>query len=113
MLKERKEYLDSLWMDTDVGKWVLALSKGQKEEADKIREELFDQGILDPIGYIMGEENALCDKVRAALQDPEEVNEFLDELEKCNYGLIDVMVAYEFSMLDLYTSISPETNQGK
>ena len=89
-------------MDTDVGKWAIAISKDQKEEADKIREKLFAQGHFAPVEYLMSMEKALAEKVRTELKDSMEGKEYLSELEKNNYSLVGVMVAYEFSLLDLY-----------
>lgn len=88
-------------MDTDVGKWAIAISKDRKEEADKIRKKLFTQGYLNPVNHLMSTEKALAEKVRAELKNPMEGKEYLSELEKNNYSLVDVMVAYEFSLLDL------------
>lgn len=102
MDKKRKEYIDSLWMDSKVGRWAKFLSEGNKDAANKITRKLFDEGHLDHNRYLIEEEKQLCQKVKFELRDAEEGKEYILELEKNNYNLVGVMVAYDFTLLDLY-----------
>lgn len=102
MTKKRKQQLDRLWMDTEVGKWAIALADGRKDEADKICTDLFKKGHVAPVEYILDEEKKLSMILKEELQYKKEGREYMDALEKENYSLVDIMVAYEFSILDLY-----------
>lgn len=101
MTKERKEYLDSIWMNTDVGKWTIALAQGQDEKADEIKDKIFEV-CPSPIHALMDEEKEAYKKIKAELSSKDEGKEYIQMLEKENYDLVGVMIAYEFSMLDLY-----------
>ena len=101
MIKERKEYLDSLWMNTDVGKWVTALSKGQDEKACEIMDKIFEVH-PHPIQALMDEEKEAYKKIKAELSSKDEGKDYIKTLEKENSDLLDIMIAYEFSMLNLF-----------
>lgn len=102
MTEERKKYLDSLWLNTEVGRWTSYLADGKPDDADKVLEKAFDKGYITPYEFLMAEEKMLCEKVKSELISEAEGREYLLELEKSNYDLIDIMVAHEFSLLDLY-----------
>ena len=102
MTDERKKYLDGVWLNTEVGRWAVFLAMGKNDDADKILDEIFDRGYIAPYEYIMNEEKKLCQKVKSELLSPEEGKEYVLELEKSNYDLVDIMVAHEFTLLDLY-----------
>lgn len=102
MTKKRKQQLDNLWMNTEVGKWAIALADGRKDEADKICDELFQNGHVAPVEYILDEEKKLSMILKEELLNKKEGREYMDALEKESYSLVDIMVAYEFSLLDLY-----------
>lgn len=36
MNEERKKEIDRMWINSDLGKWTVALSQGHDEDADKI-----------------------------------------------------------------------------
>lgn len=101
MTKERKKYLDSLWINTDVGKWAIALAKGQDEKTDEIMNKIFEMHPR-PYSFLMDEEKEVCKKIKAELSNKDEGKEYIQELEKESPELLDIMVAHEFSMLDLY-----------
>mgnify|MGYP007097240063 CR=1 FL=1 len=102
MKKQRKQYLDDLWMNSEVGRWTKAVSVGDKKESDKILNELFKTGYLNPLEYLMEQEKELCREIRKELKDASEGRAYVLALEEKNCELVDVMVAYEFSILDLY-----------
>lgn len=102
MTKDRKKHLDDLWMNTDVGKWASALADGRKEDADKICDELFQNGHFAPVEYLLDKEKKLGMAVKEELQYMGEGREYIDMIEKNNYNLVDIMIAYEFSLLNLH-----------
>ncbi len=102
MTEERKKYLDSLWMDTDVGKWAIFKSEEKQEEADKILERLSREGWFLPYERLMSEEKELSEKVKSELNSMAEGKEYVLELEKSDYDLVGIMVAHEFALLDMY-----------
>ena len=76
-----------------------------KEESDKILNEVFEKGYLAPLEYLMQQEKMLSDKVKNELKNDDEAKAYCLALEEENYDLVGVMIAYEFSMLDLlYTA---------
>ncbi len=102
MEKKRKKYLDSLWMDTDVGRWAQCKARGDESGADKIREELFSKGHLSPIDYLMNQERQAAKSIKQELKSIDEGKHYILEIEKSNPDLFYIMYAYEFSLLDLY-----------
>lgn len=102
MTKERKRYLDDLWMNTDVGKWASAIADGRRNEANKICDGLFQSGYVIPVEHLLDEEKKVGIAVKRELKYKGEGREYMDSLEENNYNLVDIMVAYEFSLLDLY-----------
>ena len=102
MTNDRKKQLDDLWMNTDVGKWAIALADGRKEDADKICDELFRNGHVAPVEYLLDREKKLGKALKEELKYRGEGRKYMDAVEENNYNLIDIMVAYEFSLLDLH-----------
>ena len=102
MTNDRKKYLDNLWMNTDVGKWAIALADSRKEDADKIRDQLFQNGHYAPVEYLLDEEKRIGMALKEELQYKGEGREYIDMLEESHYNLVGIMVAYEFSLLDLH-----------
>lgn len=102
MTKQRKKYLDDLWMNSEVGRWAIAEAEGNRAKADGILESLFKKGYLSPLEHLMEEEKALYQKVKKELKNVAEGKDYCMALEKANNALVGVMVAYDFSMLDLY-----------
>lgn len=102
MTKDRKKQLNDLWMNTDVGKWAIALADGRKDDADKICDELFQNGHVAPVEYLLDEEKKLGMALKEALKYKGEGREYMDVIEESHYSLVDIMVAYEFSLLDLH-----------
>ena len=101
MDEARKKQLDNLWMKTDVGEWAIALSQGQDKKADEIINKIFKER-PDPYWFLMNEEKELCRKIKTELSSKDEGKEYIQMLEKENYDLVGVMVAHDFSMLDLF-----------
>lgn len=101
MDKKRKQEIDNLWMNTNVGKWAIALADGKKEEAEEILNKIFEIN-LSPYQYLMDEEKEVCKKLKKMFKDAEEGKEYILKLEEENGNLVDIMVAHEFSMLDFY-----------
>ena len=105
MTKKRKQFLDDLWMNSEVGRWATAKAYENREESDKILNEVFEKGYLAPLEYLMQQEKMLSDKVKNELKNDDEAKAYCLALEEENYDLVGVMIAYEFSMLDLlYTA---------
>ena len=127
MTKKRKQFLDDLWMNSEVGRWATAKAYENKEESDKILNEVFEKGYLKYrpvlvsleqllaetedeekdalIENLMQQEKMLSDKVKNELKNDDEAKAYCLALEEENYDLVGVMIAYEFSMLDLlYTA---------
>ena len=102
MTKERKQYLDGLWMNTDVGKWAIFLAEEKHKEAENVLEDIFKRGYYDSYNYLMEIEKESCQKIKNALSNIKEGKEYIQMLEKENYDLVGVMVAHEFSMLELF-----------
>ena len=91
MDKKRKEYIDSLWMDTLFGKWVLAAAAGRNEEAERIGDI-----ILESYPYTLeNSERLLCEKLDAAMEYPGEMEDYLAELDKENYDLVGYMISQD------------------
>lgn len=105
MTKQRKKYLDDLWLNSEVGCWARAEASEKKEDAQNILQTLFEKGHLNPLDYLMTQEKEMYQKVKSELTDPNEGKEYMLELERDSCDLLDIMVAYEFSMLDLYMDI--------
>ena len=102
MTQERKKYLDGLWMNTEVGRWARCKARGDDSGADRIRETLFSQGYLSPMDYLINQEGKVFERIKQELKSVDEGKSYLLEIEKSDPNLLDVMVAYECSLLDLY-----------
>lgn len=102
MTEQRKQYLDSLWVNSEVGRWAIAEAEGNKAEADGILETLFKKGYMPPLEHLVEQEKALSQKVKKELKNTAEGKEYCIALEKTNNTLVEVMIAYGFSMLDLF-----------
>lgn len=102
MNKKRKKYLDDLWIHTDMGKWLQCRAKEDDTGARRILEKLFDMGYIIPIDYIMEEGKRAYNAVKEALTDVNEGKEYILELEKRNPEWIEVMIAYEIPLMELY-----------
>lgn len=91
MEKKLKEKIDSIWMNSDFGKWCIAVSKGDKEKADEIENKAFNAG------YVVFSmlEDELVPKIAEALQKEEDVDEYLQMLECENPELVDVLIKSE------------------
>lgn len=59
--KRKKKHLDSLWVNTDVEKWTIALAKGQDEKVDEIMSKIFEEH-PSPYSFLMDEEKEACKK---------------------------------------------------
>ena len=100
MNAERKKEIDSMWINTDLGKWAVALSRNHDEDADKILRRLFEK-YPSPYEYLMTQEREIYKKMKKTLSRTER-KEYILKLEKEDTDLLDIMVAHEFSMLGLY-----------
>lgn len=100
MDKERKRQLDEIWLNTELGKWAIALSKDDKEKADSILEEIFNK-TPTPYNYLMEEEKKLTKELKNSLRYKKEGKEYLMQLENDNSELLDIMIAHDFLMLDI------------
>lgn len=100
MEEKRKKEIDRMWMDTDVGKWAVALAQERREDAESILNKIFEIHPA-PYEYLMMQEKELYKKIKKTISH-EEGKEYILKLEKENSDLVDIMVAHEFSMLELY-----------
>ena len=89
MDNKRKEYIDSLWMNTQYGRFVLAAAEGKNEEAKRIQNEIFQEYpyFVSTAGEILAEE------LKKELK-PGEFKEYIKKLEKDNYNLLEYMISH-------------------
>lgn len=64
MTEQRKQYLDSLWLHSEVGRWAIAEAEGNKAEAEEIFEKLFKKGYTSPLEHLINQEKTLSQKVK-------------------------------------------------
>lgn len=87
MDKNRKEYIDSLWMNTPYGRFVLAAAKGKNEEAKRIQDEIFKEYPF----FVSTAGDILAEELKKELK-PGEFEEYLKNLDKENYALAEYMI---------------------
>lgn len=89
MDSERKKYIDSLWRNTLCGKYLIAASKGQNEEAERIQKEIFKE-----YPYFVSEaEKLLAEEMKKKLKRGE-FEEYLLLLEKEDEKLLHYLYAH-------------------
>lgn len=74
---KRKKYIDTLWRDKPCGKFIIAAAKGQNEEAERIREEIFKEYPF----FVSEAEKLLAKEMTQELKQGEFI-EYLKVLEK-------------------------------
>ena len=89
MDKKRKEYIDSLWMNTEYGQWVLFASSGEKGKADKLAEKI----ISSPPFSLYELDKEISAKIAEKVKNENEFEEYLKALDKENYDLVDFMIS--------------------
>lgn len=113
MDKKRKAYLDSLWRGSAVGKWSSLLAQNNRKEADELMEKIFQSAFdangniirpdaVNPYNYLIDQEKQLCDVIKSELKNKKEGKDYVMALDIEDSDLMDIMVAYEFSILNLY-----------
>lgn len=102
MDKQRTRFLDSLWMNSDVGKWLELEASGNRESADRMLQNLFDAGHLNPLEYLLEQEKEITKRLKNEFRNLDEAREYLTDLDERKNEMVDVMVAYDFSLIDIY-----------
>ena len=97
MDKKRKAYIDSLWMNTKVGQYIIARSQEKKEVADQLFEEIFWEEYLS---YDQSEAE-VCKAVAKELSGEYEFDEYLRLLDKENHRLVGYIIRSD-SLLRVY-----------
>lgn len=46
MIRDKKKKIDALWMETRLGKCVLLIANGKREEAEELHRKAFDKGFI-------------------------------------------------------------------
>lgn len=91
MTKQKKEFIDSLWMDTDYGQWVLLSSKGKTESANEMLIKI--QSDFPWSAEQIAKE--LSVRIAKELDSAEEFDEYLKMLDEENYDLVDFMISHD------------------
>lgn len=91
MNEELKKKIDSVWLESDFGKWCEAVAKNEVQKANTISKQIFDSG------YLMMEtlEDELADKLAEVISSEAEIDEYLHLLEKENSDLVGVIIRQE------------------
>ena len=87
MNKERKQYIDSLWMDTPSGRFVIAAANGRNDEAKRIREEIFQSYPF----FVSNAIDLINEELKKEL-NPGEIDEYLKALDREDEKLIDYII---------------------
>ena len=100
--KEKKVFIDNLWMESDLGKWCLLMSEGKTEDADGIvRDIVAFTGAKTYMGAVRMKEKEVSEKMIAAFKDLNEYKEYMLSIEAENADLVGVLIAYDiFSDLE-------------
>lgn len=91
MNEELKKKIDSVWLESDYGKWCEAIAKNEIQKADTIAKQIFDSGY--PMIEIL--EDELACKLVKLVNSEAEVDEYLHLLEKENSELVGVVIQHE------------------
>lgn len=102
MTKSKKEYLDSLWFDTEVYTWLKLLAGGERQKAsdymNKLQEtfeEKYSGGVCRR--YIFWQGNKIAEKLSKEL---ESWNEYMEYLKTFSDEMVEAM--YETDIFDSY-----------
>lgn len=89
MTKQKKEFIDGLWMNTDYGKWILISSEGKIEEANEMLRKIQSEfpWNADQVS------KELSIKVAKEFDSVEEYDEYIKMLDEENYDLVDFMIS--------------------
>lgn len=112
MTVERKRYLDSLWMNSEVGEWLKMMVAGNKRDADKLLRKIYSEAFTPdgtciderkryPFRYLMGQEKEMTAIIKNELKDKKEGREYLAMIEAENEIMMVYMVGNEFSMIGI------------
>lgn len=86
-----KKKIDSVWLESDYGKWCEAIAKNEVQKADTISKQIFDSGY--PMIEIL--EDELAGKLAGLINSEAEIDEYLRLLEKENSDLVGVIIQHE------------------
>lgn len=104
VIKDRKEYLDSLWIDTDVYKWLIFLSEGNHQKAmdyaDKLQkdfEEKYGDNTVACGRYVFWKGREIAEKLAKELKT---WNEYMEYMETFSEDMNQAM--YETDIFDSF-----------
>lgn len=101
MTKELKEEIDAIWLESDYGMLLKAISNDDNEQSEKTWQKIFNNGYLT----IEMLENELSKKIINVLDTSSQVEEYLSLLEKEENDLLDVVIKY-----DLFSKVEKMLN---
>lgn len=89
MTKRKKEFIDSLWMNTDFGQWVIFSSKGEIDSANELLVKIQSSfpWSADTV------EKELSSKIAEEFDSVAEYEEYLKVLDEDNGELVEFMIS--------------------
>lgn len=91
MNKKRKEYIDSLWKNTELYEWILAVINEDETRAKEIKEALFNKGYFCMIEQL---DDEISETISKEIKNVEEFYEYLKLLDKENSEMVGVIVSH-------------------
>lgn len=89
MDQKRKKHIDSLWMKTDLGRFVLACAAGKEAEAVAIKKKVLTNY---PFSFAPMEKE-LSKILAAEVKDENEWKEYLETLDAADSDLVAFMIS--------------------
>lgn len=91
MDEKRKQKIDSVWKDTDVGRWIILSADGKAKEADKMFNKVAEQR---PWCFEQSEKE-LCLSLSRELESVEEFDDYLKALDDESTALVGFIIAHD------------------
>lgn len=97
MTNDKKKRIDSILMDSKYGKWLLLVSEGKVNEAKE-----YAESICKKYPYTLENlEIQMSDKAKKEIKSWEELQEYLELLDKENQELVEQIIIHDvFSTID-------------
>lgn len=84
-----KKKVDSIWMNTEIGKWIQLASEGKEKEAN----ELYSKIENDIPMNFHNELKKVCESIAKQFKNENEFEEYMKALDEENYNLVEFIIS--------------------
>jgi predicted ribonuclease toxin of YeeF-YezG toxin-antitoxin module len=84
-----KDKIDSVWMDSDIGKWIQLASAGKEKEANELYVKIEND---IPMNF-HNELSKVCKDIAKQFKTEDEFEEYLKILDEENYDMVDFIIS--------------------